>query len=183
MRIPGPEFGNATPTPQRGYAQGSLTGGIDAIGELARAGAEVAAQISRNRRIVETAKATVEAARAIDDQADYLLKEDSDFSTQEERFAEFYKNLDKDYRQGVFKNNPDAYQDWKLRIDDHFYNQGRKVKSNAYQQDMADQRVTLGSTLNEMATLFARSDDEARASIIEEGLGFIETANANVVVK
>lgn len=182
MKIPGDNLGNATPNPQRGSANGNITGGIDAIGQLANIGADVAAQISNNRRIVETAKATSEATLKIDDQAELLLNEDTDYETQVARYEEFYKGIDKEYQKGFFKNNPQAYEDWKSRVDSHFIKRGRQIKSNVFGQDMAAQRQTLGSSLQDISVLYARSDDDGRAKAIEEGLGLIDVAHKNAVL-
>ncbi|MBQ0795759.1 hypothetical protein [Zhongshania sp.] len=177
MKIPGDNFGNATPNPQRGSANGNITGGIDAIGEFARSAADVTAKISSNRRIVETAKATSEATLKIDDQAEFLLKQDTDYGTQLARYEEFYKGIDKEYQKGFFKNNPQAYDDWKRRTGEHFKRRGREIRGNVFDQDMAAQRQTLSSSLQDISVLYARGDEEARSKAIEEGLGLIEVAN------
>lgn len=170
------QIGQATPQPLSGAADVRNAGaGFDALGQLAQQGADVMREVDRNRTAMETALATTEAAKAIEEQERYFLDEDTDYPTQTERYQNFYKDLEGQYRE-KFKNKPQAFNEWKRNVDQFAFKKGLNIKSSSMKKNMAEQGRMLESALTDVAGIAIRGDEEQYQQSIEKAQALIDGA-------
>lgn len=168
------QMGVQTPRPLTGAADTrGITQGVDAIGRLAQVTAGVALEVKANRERVETARATADAVKAIEEQARYFMEEDRDYATQGERYGQFYKGLESQY-QKQFKNNPRMFEAWQQNVDMFAFRKGLAVHSSAMERDMQAQQSTLSSTLNDISGIAVRGDDVQYRESVDRGLALID---------
>lgn len=181
MKIPGQEFGNATPTPQRGYAQGNITGGIDAIGQLANIGADLAAQVKSNQRALDVSQATTEASMELENYVYELTNNDRDYGTQFERYQEFATDLEKRYKDR-FKGDEGGYRVFRSNVGELAFKKGFDVRSHSLTGQIDLQKGQLDRNMSSLSELAIQGDDQQREIVSSKASLLLQDAYDNGVV-
>ena len=167
------ELGNAELTPQRGLPDTrGLGADTRAMARFLEVGAETFAEIQANRQNVQLAKASTEAAKALEQKAFDFKHNDSDYTTQAERYNQFYNELSETYKEQL--TAPGQFEQFQQNIDQFAFKTGLGVKSFAMQQDMAEQSAILDSTLDDLSGIAIRGDQEQYDESIAKGEGLIQ---------
>ncbi|MBU0537476.1 MAG: hypothetical protein KKF24_01220, partial [Gammaproteobacteria bacterium] len=181
MKIPGDNLGNATPNPQRGSANGNITGGIDAIGQLANIGADLAGQVVKNQRALDVAQATTEASMELENYVYDIKNNDRDYGTQFDRYTQFSTDLDKRYKDR-FKSDPAGYSVFRTNLGELAFKKGFDVRSHSIGGQIDQQKGQLDRNMATMSELAIQGDDEQREIVKTKGQLLLQEAYDNGVV-
>ncbi len=159
------QLGNQTPNPSQGAASvpGS-TAGIDAIGQLASIGAELATQVVKNDRALKVASNTTNASMELENYAFELKKNDRDYDTQFDRYQNFVKETDKKY-QKLFDKDIAGYQTFKQNFGELAFKKGFDIRGNAITGQLDRQKGDVNLTLSTLSELAVQGDDAQRNEV------------------
>jgi hypothetical protein len=169
------QLGNETLTPQKGIPNVSgLNQETDALARLAQTGAETYAEIQQNRENIKMAKASAEFAKEIESKEFEFRHEDTDFTTQDERYQQYVQERYQEYEQQF--NDPRLFNQFKQNTDKFVFDKGLNIKSNALKNNALEQQAILESTLNDISGLAIRGDQEQFEESVSKAQGLIEHA-------
>lgn len=172
----GESIGQATPSLQRGVPSvAGLDTAANAMNGFLQAGANTALEFQKNRINMEAQKATTEAMKEIENKKLEFRNQDTDYTTQADRYNDFYTELEGRY-QGQL-TDPRAFAQFKSNVSPFAFQKGLDVKSNALQQDAVEQQSILGSTLDDISSLSLRGDQAQFEESAIKGQALIDDAH------
>jgi hypothetical protein len=169
------QIGNEALTPQQGIPNVSgLTQEADALARLAQTGGKAYADIQQNRENMEMAKASTEFAKEIEAKRFEFEHEDTDFSTQDQRFQDFVKDRYESY-EGQF-SRPELYEQFKTNTDKFVFEKGLEIKSHSLKSNALEQQGILKSALDDISSLAIRGDQNQYDESFNRAESLIEHA-------
>jgi len=164
----GNELGQKTLEPQRGVPSvGGLDQAAESMRNLANVGADTILAYEQNRKDMELAGATTEALKEIESKAFEFKNEDRDYGTQNTRYKEFYDELEGRYEERF--GNKQQFDVWRKNVDKFAFNKGLDIKSNVLKQDAIEQQAILDSSLDDLAGIAIRGDQDQFDEVVSKG--------------
>lgn len=182
-KIPlGENLGYQTPQTNRGVNQApGQTAGFDAIAQLGRMASDVTLQLAQNERQLQISDAVVSAGKEIESYVSDMKLKDRDFSTQDQRYAEFVQELSKKHSD-QFKGDQDAFEKWRRNLEGMVHKKGIDVKEFSFAGQIANQRDKVFSQLSRIAELSVQGDQEQFDEARLKGQMLIDEAHATGIL-
>jgi hypothetical protein len=171
----GQELGQRTSTTQAGVPSVAGLGQVaESMSNFLQTGADVVVEAERNRQNIQTEKAVADAVKEIENKAFEFETEDREYSTQSDRYNEFYTDMESRYQEQL--GDPALFERWRSKVDPFAFKRGMRLKSNALKQNMEEQRGTLKNTLADLSGIAIRGDQEQFDDTVSQGEQLIDDA-------